>query len=1305
MASLRDPFSKTLVKVLVRTCLVVLGLGVWSEKGWGTQTTVNITSAVGTQTITSDTILNINNNGYVNGTPAIDATSSNNPLVTVNYNSGSGSIIGSILLGSNPNSSIVQNQNGYMNGDITMCGPPGGACASGGAQVFRVTALSAGYGNTLIGGSILIDSGAYMVFSKSVNTGLVTVNGILELNTDLVNVPVSFTASSIVVNPLKYLRINAPASLNGPISGMGSIILNNGATFTTDGTIGNGTPAESPLIAILSGGMTVDNNNSVTTQSIDLTGHLTYTSGSITGPITGTGAFNVTKDATYTTNGDIGNGTPSQSPAITVNGTMNVSNSNSVTASAISLASTGQLFYNSGTIIGPIDGATAVAGAFTIGDGTHTVAITNSVGATNGLSTISVLANGTWTVASGFDVSTLNISGVVNGNGNNIGPKTPTRQMRVNTSGAGSITGNINLGTNANSSLTHNSTGTITGSILMHDVNQTLTVGGTQHTPGSIIGAITGPGQAIFQNITSFYNGGTPSYTLANNMGQGTGLALSNITFDTVGASLHPMNVMGALTSTGSVSNPALNGIDVLSSYIIFSGGSVTVTGVGNNGLSINNSTVANSETMTVSGSVYGVKLGSNATLTNNGTLSGTGTGSGAGGISLLLSTLINNGTLSGTGTGSVAEGIIMGQQSTFTNNGGGTVTATGTEYGLTMFGSSSFINNGTLTASGGRAGINVYDSSTVTNNTGGRINATGGFLVSSGATVANGGTLTVSGGAQVSGSGSTLTNNAGGTINATGGFTAASGTTVTNGGTINVLTGDFTVNGTYTVVINGNTNPPTAGVVNVTAGNLNLSGGTLTIQQSGVIPSGTNIPLFTVPTGDTVIFPAGSFSNNGANNVTASNGILTYAVTTDSTNGQNNVNLTIPIVAQGVGVSNFVAQVLTGQVKNSMMSDADLAHLQALKGGAAALDNAFVQSAGSQVPAQASAGGSTVTSAEASSDSTGFLDFGTTYAEGGSATAAGSVIHGEPGLKVWGKVYSAREEQSRIQTYEGYVGQTYGWVGALTATVHEGLKWGVSLNTGRTQVTEKRDWISGTLTTMGSLSLYGFYSPHDTWFMEGVVGAGGSKHKGKRLDPWGALYVSRYGDSTYSTNGKVGRVFKLQEGIEAKPFLSLMGSMTHTQGHGEDYLDGWEMYTRSNTTQTLQVGGGLNLKVQREINEDWRAITQVTGTYLHEVYSRSPYMSVVWVGAPLVLQGPSFGKEMMTLGAGIELRSRSGFAIALDGAATMKNKFVTYLGSVRVAYKFKKEQLPTLGTLKPLTTTVSLPMMTLGTGSVNTMH
>jgi outer membrane autotransporter protein len=187
------------------------------------------------------------------------------------------------------------------------------------------------------------------------------------------------------------------------------------------------------------------------------------------------------------------------------------------------------------------------------------------------------------------------------------------------------------------------------------------------------------------------------------------------------------------------------------------------------------------------------------------------------------------------------------------------------------------------------------------------------------------------------------------------------------------------------------------------------------------------------------------------------------------------------------------------------------------------------------------------------------------------------------------------------------------------------------------------------------------------------------SNHRSTRLDLTKILYHSTYGGRTVAANLRTGRYVKLHKGIELKPYVVVQGSTTRTNDHKEERIDGFEMGVETNTANSLNGGFGMSVAMPQVINDNWRAIPQASATYTHEFINPVRTVSATWVGENLLIQTPALSRETVALTAGLEAKSRGGTSVSLEYAASLKNKFVSHAGSLRMAYKFKPEAFKSL--------------------------
>jgi hypothetical protein len=560
--------------------------------------------------------------------------------------------------------------------------------------------------NTGIGGTAIAVNGTDSpeVDVETTNAGAIT--GAVNLGTN--------TASSIThgsSNPIagnitmghesQSLTISGTGGVTGTIAGGSMIVANN---YTTGNTI-----ITNAITVNTDRTITVGHN--VTSSGITLTGtgQLTYSSGTLTAPITG-GSMTIANN--YTTGGAINTG------AISVNNTKTMTVQNDVTSTGINLNTTGQLTYSSGTLAAPINGGsmtiannyttggTINTGAIAVND-TKTMTVQNDMTSTGiNLNTTGQLTYSSGTLAAPINGGSIVVAGTYRQNGIIGGTTAPA--ITVNND-ATMITANNVTATNltVNGTLTHND-GTLSATNLT--VNGTLTHndGTLSATNLTVVGTMGGnqtigsPQLGTQMNITT-----TGTGALSNSIDLGTH-ASSSIAHGSSaglggGVTMGHAGQLLTMTGTGGVTG-AINGGRVLLSGM---GAAFTLANTIGASTAPVNIKFLNDTAMTVTGSLKASGnaennafdiIGSTLSVGTEGILNATGSGTLLKGISLSGSTVTNGGTL--TTSGNYTTGLALTNASVFTNNG--SITASGKVAGAQLSDASRLTNAGSLTLNGG---------------------------------------------------------------------------------------------------------------------------------------------------------------------------------------------------------------------------------------------------------------------------------------------------------------------------------------------------------------------------------------------------------------------------------------------------------------------------------------------------------------------------------------------------------------------------------------------------------------------------
>ncbi len=622
---------------------------------------------------------------------------------------------------------------------------------------------------------------------------------------------------------------------------------------------------------------------------------LNLTSGIITSLETTAGTVSLTNTTATTTNINTSSGTTISNTVnggfainvtATANKILNVTNAgtisvnNNASSNAINLndsdGGSSYIINNTGSINAGANGrALNLATATTA----NTLVINNtSAGTITGA--INLSANSNTTI-------TNNTSGSITGN------ITATTADLDITNTAGTISGNVNLGNNAGSTLAING-GSVNGNITMGSATQATTISNT----GSLAGTITGAGQVII-NRDYQLNGNISGITsLTVNANRTFGTTTNNNTISATNTILNSGSILnvGSGTITGIIRGAAGSGqgtVNFTQNYTL--GGAVgstnsllavnvsnsrTVNSNANN-ISADNVTLGSSSILNLTtGSIVGnTSLGSNSTLNISGAGSITGSNNLGSGSTLTMSSgaIIGNTTLGSSSTLNLAAGTVTGLiNGSSANTGNLNLTATRTIAASSGVGLTNSLAN--INVSNG-ATITANESMTATNinigsGTSGAISLAANKSLTGTVNIGNGATLTIAG------TGSAVNGNIIGT-------TDDDGTLAVNQG--------FVSNGNIGTASNSLTAVTVAAgiILNTATNNNNIDATTITLSGAGsTLTTGTGSI-----TGNISMANATAVANIGSNTVTG------------------NINGTV--AATGIANINGSSVVLNGNIGN----------------------------------------------------------------------------------------------------------------------------------------------------------------------------------------------------------------------------------------------------------------------------------------------------------------------------------------------------------------------------------------------------
>ena len=291
-----------------------------------------------------------------------------------------------------------------------------------------------------------------------------------------------------------------------------------------------------------------------------------------------------------------------------------------------------------------------------------------------------------------------------------------------------------------------------------------------------------------------------------------------------------------------------------------------------------------------------------------------------------------------------------------------------------------------------------------------------------------------------------------------------------------------------------------------------------------------------------------------------------------------------------------------------------------------------------------------------------------------GHAVAAGNVVPaaaaaGSHGLEAWGQLLGATEDQSRRESYEGYKGDTVGFTLGVTGHIMDGLKAGLAFTYADSKIKEKLN-ASKTDSKSYLLSLYGTYSPMNTWFVDGIFTGASNKYEAKRLDLLGTLYNSDFGGNMLSASFKGGYNVKVGDGMVFSPFVAVKGGTTKIDAYTESG-GAAPMAVSENSINSMQAGLGARVVMTTKAMEGWNLSPQFNVAWMHEFNDKARTVNATWVGQPMQVKTAKFASEIITGGVGLKAASDTGTSVSLDYSFTAKNSFVGHTGLLRVGYNF----------------------------------
>lgn len=328
--------------------------------------------------------------------------------------------------------------------------------------------------------------------------------------------------------------------------------------------------------------------------------------------------------------------------------------------------------------------------------------------------------------------------------------------------------------------------------------------------------------------------------------------------------------------------------------------------------------------------------------------------------------------------------------------------------------------------------------------------------------------------------------------------------------------------------------------------------------------------------------------------------------------------------------------------------------------------NNAGIQSMKGAAGAAASAIDSIITSMSSGGEKLGSL--------GGQAVAAGNqVVMGANGIEFWARLDGSKEFQNKMDGYLGYNANSYGFTMGANTRLMDGVNGGLAFTMGRSFVHEKVNTASKTNINSYLISLYGSYSPTNTWFVDGILSGGSGRYDQYRTDPVadGVLYNGKFGGTVFAGTAKVGQNMKVGDGMTMRPFVAMSLGSTTIDAHSETGGGKGAITSPKARINTAQLGVGASVSMTQKVMDDWTMTPTLKVAYMHEFCSKARVINVTMAGAPIPLATTRFASEILSGGLGVKMENSSGMSVSVDYSATGKDNYMSHSGMLRVGKKF----------------------------------
>ena len=833
---------------------------------------------------------------------------------------------------------------------------------------------------------------------------------------------------------------------------------------------------------------------------------------------------------------------------------------------------------------------------------------------------------------------------------------------------AGTILGNINLGSNSSSSLAING-GTITGNVTMLNASQTLNFAG-----GSLAGAVDGLGEIIFS---------ATSYTLNGNIGATS--AVSSVTIN-IG------DILDAATNNNSITTATL----VLNSGSILNLGSGLVTG-------------------SIEGAVDGIGT---VNFADNYTLAGAiGTSSGS-----LATISISDGKTITANTRSIdANNILLGSGSVLTMTTGlivGTVDGALAQTGTLNLNGASTVAAGTfLGGTNGIAAVNVGNSGVITANE---------SITANDVTIGNGGSLIMNNGKTVVGalngsaagygnftiaSGTVSVKDNIGDTNSLASILIASGATMnfisdvsinnvanisaTNvvvRGNLNLGNSSHTINGSLlgsgsgiidfgsaSHYVSGSFSTFSGDIIRLTSVDLN-SIGTITASGTATISNGTKLEITIDPVANYIpngtvykIVSGGTGSSiigisDSDINVNGSSSNKTGGLTFTSTGTSN--DLLLNVIAQRDSPSYITSDVSAqnAAVSIDQIGASATGNLQSLQ--------QYLDSSSTSDAQRDSALQSITPQTDNSQNS-----FTITTASVSTAQDRLQSLHQKirdekcdphNGRGIWIQEFGTIASQGSSNKWNGYDARSFGTAVGIDKEFFENTHLGLSLSYARSTITSKP---SPKTISLNTYQINGYGGKNfGQFYIDGILGfAWNDYYSNRSISSVGVVAKGDYSGQTYIARTEGGYVFDIGKKFTITPFNVLTYAVNRNSDYTESDAGTLNLNVSSNQTHFFEERVGLRLMHNGIASGNSRINSRIQASYGYNFYTTKQTADNNFVGQTASFQSSAANvyQGSLKLGAGVDVVGNNAVTFSFNYGFETRQNYQAHFGMLRLRYDY----------------------------------